>query len=215
MVTINLSPIKNRMVSTMEKKKNKDMRSNHLSLMDLLNIELIELEFFLIIYHKKISFILWTRKCQHSWESIKTLKGREMSLLLSTVNIWNMISRETWIKKLEKLCQRELLKHLKISTIIKKRLRFCWAKANKQMRILSLFKTRQFKWESIKTITLVKQWMSQRRTSRSSISKTKRNKLSELNSTQCRPSLEIYRSTMNRKMLTTLTSKTYWNSKKI
>ena len=58
MVTINLSPIKNRMVSTMEKKKNKDMRSNHLSLMDLLNIELIELEFFLIIYHKKISFIL-------------------------------------------------------------------------------------------------------------------------------------------------------------
>lgn len=160
-----------------KKKKNQDIKNNCLFLMDLLSIELIELEFCFKIYLKKIWFISWTRKFQHSWESIKTLKEREMSFLISIINIWNMILRRTWIKKLEKTCQRELLRHLKISMIIKKELRFYWIKANKQMRILLHFKMRPFKWELTRMKVLINQWMNQKRTFNSLISKMPRNKL--------------------------------------
>ena len=216
MVTINLSQIKKKenKLKNNKKKKNQDIKNNCLFLMDLLSIELIELEFCFKIYHKKIWFISWTRKCQRSWESIKTLKEKEMSFLISIINIWNMILRRTWIKKLEKPCQRELLRHLKISMITKKELRFYWIKANKQMRILLHCKMRPFKWELTRMKVLINQWMNQKRTFNSLISKMPRNKLLDSNYMKCRQSWEICKSIMNLKMLTTLTSKTYWNSKK-
>lgn len=137
-----------------------------------------------------------------------------MSLQISITNIWTMISRETWIKKLEKPCQRELPRHLKISTIINQELRFCYNKANKQMRTLLHCKTRPLQCEKIRMKTLHMQWMNPRRVFNSLISKMLRNKLLERNYMLCRQSWEICKSTMNRKMSITLTFKTYWNSKK-
>lgn len=137
-----------------------------------------------------------------------------MNLQISITNIWNMISRETWIKKSEKTCQRELPRHLRISMIINQELRFCYNKANKQMRTLLLCKTRPLQWERIKMKTLHMQWMNPRRVFNSLISKMLRNKLLERNYMLCRQSWEICKSTMHRKMWLTLTFKTYWNSKK-
>ena len=65
---INLSKIKKKEkdIRNKKKKKNQDTKNKHLFLMDSLSIEQIELEFCLVIYHKKIWFISWTRKCQRS-----------------------------------------------------------------------------------------------------------------------------------------------------
>ena len=125
-----------------------------------------------------------------------------------------MISKSTWIKKLERICLKRLPKHPKIFMNINKEHKYCCNKVKQPMKIRSLCKTRLFKWELIKMKTLHKHKLSLEEIYLYLINKMLRNKLLEKNYMLCKQNLEICKSIMNLEMLRMLTYKMFYNLKK-